>query len=340
MLFLFKIDTESHLTTEGLAKPFLLLMALLMMLLGGCMSSPSKTPKLLYQEHVLVGQIQDVNQQAFIDQAALIKRILDSEFLLLGERHDNPVHHQHQAWVINQLENAGIQASVAFEMIDPEQGERLAKVQLTSVDQLITELNHSNTGWDYENRYKSLFSAVLDAGFNIDAANLNRKQLMDNVMQGEDKLPADYKLMLNKTPLSAGQLDALQEEISQSHCGMLDDKTSSKMVLGQRLRDAIMADSMLNSQQPLKVLIAGAGHVRNDRAVPFYLRSNLQSEAKAANILSIGMIEVQTDEIDPTAYAEPWGSGTLPFDLVWFTPQVKREDMCKQLKAHFKKKSE
>ena len=340
MLFLFKIDTESHLTTEGLAKPFLLLMALLMMLLGGCMSSPSKTPKLLYQEHVLVGRIWDDHQQAFIDQAALIKRILESEFLLLGERHDNPVHHQHQTWVINQLENAGIQASVAFEMIDREQGERLAKIQPTSVDQLITELNHSNTGWDYENRYKSLFSAVLDAGFNIDAANLNRKQLMDNVMQGEDKLAADYKLMLNKTPLSAGQLDTLQEEINQSHCGMLDDKTSSKMVLGQRLRDAIMADSMLNSQQPLKVLIAGAGHVRNDRAVPFYLRSNLQSEAKAANILSIGMIEVQTDEIDPTAYAEPWGSGTLPFDLVWFTPQVKREDMCKQLKAHFKNKSE
>ena len=67
MLFLFKLDTESNSTTNGLAKPSLLFMALLMMLLAGCMSSPSKTPKLLFQEHVLVGRIWDVNQQAFID---------------------------------------------------------------------------------------------------------------------------------------------------------------------------------------------------------------------------------------------------------------------------------
>ena len=58
---------------------------------------------------------------------------------------------------------------------------------------------------------------------------------------------------------------------------MLDDKTSASMVLGQRLRDAVMAESLLNSLQPVKVLIAGAGHVRNDRAVPLYLRYESES---------------------------------------------------------------
>ena len=99
-----------------------------------------------------------------------------------------------------------------------------------------------------------------------------------------------------------------------------------------------MADSLLNSQQPVKVLIAGAAHVRNDRAVPLYLRTNLKQQGKDARILSIGMIEVESAETDPSAYAEPWGSETLPFDIVWFTPQAKREDMCQQLKQHFKKK--
>jgi len=108
------------------------------------------------------------------------------------------------------------------------------------------------------------------------------------------------------------------------------------MVLGQRLRDAVMADSLLNSQQPVKVLIAGAAHVRNDRAVPLYLRTNLKQQGKDARILSIGMIEVESAETDPSAYAEPWGSETLPFDIVWFTPQAKREDMCQQLKQHRK----
>ena len=238
MLFLFKIDTESHLTTEGLAKPFLLLMALLMMLLGGCMSSPSKTPKLLYQEHVLVGRIWDDHQQAFIDQAALIKRILESEFLLLGERHDNPVHHQHQGWAIKQLANAGNQASVAFEMIDSEQGARLAKQNSTSVEQLIAELNHSKTGWDYEHRYKALFAAVIAAGYSIDSANLNRKQLMNMSCRVKINCLKLISACWIRRRYQLGNGTASQQEISQSHCGMLDDKTSASMVLGQRLRDA------------------------------------------------------------------------------------------------------
>lgn len=309
--------------------------------MAGCASSStSKTPKLMLNDHQLVGKIWDVQQQAYIDQDMLVARILDSDYLLLGEQHDNPVHHQHQSWAIKQLANNSKQASVAFEMIDKEQGVRLAKQKVTSAEQLINELNVSKTGWDYEHRYKTLFAEVIAAGYSIDSANLNRKQLMDIVMQGEGKLPEVYQRLLDATPLSAEQLKDAQTEISQSHCGMLDDKTSSKMVLGQRLRDAIMADSLINSQQPVKVLIAGAGHVRNDRAVPLYLNSNLQDQVKDTSILSIGMIEVDADETDPAAYAEPWGSKSLPFDIVWFTPQVNREDMCKQLKAHFKKKSD
>jgi uncharacterized iron-regulated protein len=302
--------------------------------------SPSKTPKLLLTDHQLVGKIWDVEQQAYLDQDMLVARMLDSDYLLLGERHDNPLHHQHQSWAIKQLANNGKQASVAFEMIDSEQGARLAEQNVTSTEQLITELNLSKTGWDYENRYKTLFAEVIDAGFNIDSANLNRQQLMNIIMQGEDGLPEDYQRMLNATPLSAEQMQASQQEIIQSHCGMLDDKSSASMVLGQRLRDAVMADSLLNSQQPVKVLIAGAAHVRNDRAVPLYLRTNLEQQGKDARILSIGMIEVDSSETDPSIYAEPWGSETLPFDIVWFTPQVKREDMCKKLKQHFKKKSD
>ena len=311
--------------------------ACMLTLLVSCMS-PSKTPKLLFSDHQLTGKIWDVEQQAYLDQDMLVARLLDSDYLLLGERHDNPVHHQHQGWAIKQLANKGKQASVAFEMIDSEQGARLAKQKMTSAEQLIAELNVSKTGWDYEHRYKALFAEVIAAGYRIDSANLNRQQLMSIIMQGEDNLSEDYQRMLDATPLSAAQLKASQQEISQSHCGMLDDKTSAGMVLGQRLRDAVMADSLLNSQQPVKVLIAGAAHVRNDRAVPLYLRTNLKQQGKDARILSIGMIEVESAETDPSAYAEPWGSETLPFDIVWFTPQAKREDMCQQLKQHFKKK--
>lgn len=316
-----------------------LLTACVLMSLVSCVS-PSKTPKLLLTDHQLVGKIWDVEQQVFLDQDMLVARMLDSDYLLLGERHDNPVHHQHQSWAIKQLANNGRQASVAFEMIDSDQGARLAEQKMTSTEQLIAELNLSKTGWDYENRYKTLFAEVIDAGYSIDSANLNRRQLMDIIMQGEDELPEVYQRMLDATPLSAEQMRASQQEIIQSHCGMLDEKSSTSMVLGQRLRDAVMADSLLSSQQPVKVLIAGAGHVRTDRAVPLYLSTNLKQQGRDDRILAIGMIEVDSSETDPDAYSEPWGSETLPFDIVWFTPQVKREDMCKKLKQHFKKKSD
>ena len=309
----------------------------LIALLAGCLSSPSSNkPKLLLLEHQLVGKIWDVKQQAFIDQATLTSSILDSEYLLLGERHDNLVHHQHQTWVILQLAKARRQVSVGFEMIDNYQGERLAKQHITTADQLIAVLNRSKTSWEYEHRYKSIFAEALAAGYRINSANLNSKRLMHTVTQGEDKLPPAYKRMLERTPLSDQQLNALHLVINKSHCNMLDDKTSRKMVLGQRMRDAIMAHSLLKSRAQTKVLIAGNGHVRNDRAVPLYLRTNLVMQAKYPRILTIGFIEVEPGVTDVSAYAERLGSDTMPFDIVWFTPQVKREDACDELRQHFR----
>ena len=51
---------------------------------------------------------------------------------------------------------------------------------------------------------------IIAAGYSIDSANLNRKQLMNIVMQGEDKLPEAYQRMLDMTPLSAEQMTESQ----------------------------------------------------------------------------------------------------------------------------------
>jgi len=303
-----------------------------------CATSPD-TPELVLKEHLLVGKIWDVKQRAFIDKETLNTRSLESEYLLIGERHDNLVHHQHQTWFIQQLEKKPLQVSVAFEMIDNEQGIRLAKRQINSVEELISELKRSKTSWEYEQRYKSLFAETLAAGYKINSANLNSKQLMQTVKKGELNLPVAYKRMLNKTGLSAEQNTALLQDINASHCNMLDDKTTSKMALAQRMRDSIMAHSLLKSGAQVKVLIAGIEHVRKDRGVPLYLQTNLQTQTKPVKILSIGLLEVELDMSDPLAYAEYWDDHTLPFDIVWFTPQVAREDACAELLKHFKPKS-
>jgi len=306
----------------------LLLIASISGLLPGCASLINQ-PQLTLQDHKLVGKIWDVRQQTFINEADVIAKVQNARYLLLGERHDNQIHHQHQAWFIQQLKNNQQQASVAFEMIDNTQADLLAKQPVTSASQMIKILDKVKNNWQYKSRYQTLFAEVIAAGYPINAANISRQQLMHIVMQNDNKLPPAYQRMLDLASFSKTQQNKLQKEINQSHCNMLDDNSSKSMVLGQRLRDATMAHSLLKSQSPTKVLIAGLGHVRNDLAVPIYINNK---------VLSVGFIEVEQDINKASAYAKVWDTETLPFDIVWFTPQVKREDMCEQMKKHFKHK--
>ena len=307
----------------------LLFIASLPGLLPSC-ASLTNQPQLTLQNHKLVGKIWDVKQQTFINKADVIAKMQNTRYLLLGERHDNQIHHQHQAWFIQQLKNNRQQASVAFEMIDNSQADLLAKQTVTSASQMIETLNKIKNNWQYESRYQALFTDVIAAGYQINAANISRKQLMHIVMQNDNKLPPAYQRMLDRMPFTKKQQSKLQYEINQSHCNMLDDNSSKSMALGQRLRDATMAHSLLKSQSPINVLIAGLGHVRNDLAAPIYIDNN--------KTLSVGFIEVEQDINQAASYAKVWKTETLPFDIVWFTPQVKRQDMCEQIKEHFKNK--
>ena len=307
----------------------LILIVTILVVLPNC-ASLTNQPQLTLQDHKLVGKIWDVKQQTFINKAAVIAKMRNTEYLLLGERHDNQIHHKHQAWFIRQLKANQQQASVAFEMIDNQQGGQLVKQPVTSASQMIKTLNTIKNNWQYKSRYQALFTEVITADYPIYAANISRQQLMHIVIKNDNKLPSAYQRMLDKTPFSKAQQSKMQNEINQSHCNMLDDTSSKSMVLGQRLRDATMAHSLLKSQSPVKVLIAGLGHARNDLAVPIHIGNN--------KVLSVGFIEVEQDINKAAPYAKAWNSETLPFDIVWFTPQVKREDMCEQIKEHFKNK--
>jgi uncharacterized iron-regulated protein len=79
----------------------------------------------------------------------------------------------------------------------------------------------------------------------------------------------------------------------------------------QRARDAMMADRLAaTSGSGGGVLIAGNGHVRKDRGVPWYL-ARLRPGARS---ISVGLLEVRDDVLEPPR--------DLPYDYVWFTPPV------------------
>ena len=91
------------------------------------------------------------------------------------------------------------------------------------------------------------------------------------------------------------------------------------MALAQHARDAQMARTMLDARFTGTVaLIAGAGHARQDRGVPYYLRL----AEPHSDIVSIAFREVAHDSADPHVL------DVAAYDYVWFTPRVDDEDPC------------
>jgi uncharacterized iron-regulated protein len=305
-----------------------------LILLGGCTSHGDlKPPALILSQHTLVDKIWDVQAGRFIDETQLIRRMLASDYVLLGEIHDNSRHHQLQARVIDWLRKQQQLTSVSFEMISYQQGKVLKQHSYASSSELIELLNQTKSAWPYKRDYQIVFDSVIAAGFDILPANLDQNELTQVMNRGEVELSEDIRQMLKQTPFTDKQTADLQNEIVRAHCNMMPPDATQPMVLVQRARDAVMSLSLLNSPADIKVLIAGAGHTRVDRGVPLYLRKR----DKTARMFSLAFQEVNEGATSIDAYSERWGGQGLPFDYVWFTPAVHRPDPCEQLKRQLKK---
>ena len=289
--------------------------------------------QLILEDHILNDRIYDVENDRFIDKAQLLSNISVGKYILLGETHDNIRHHLNQAWVIDNLARQTYSTSVSFEMINDTQGIFIADKDIKTPDDLIDLLNHNKSSWEYETYYKGLFESVLQAGFRIYPANIERRKLSEIIRQNKSELPTETEQLMLQVSLTHDMENSLQEEIIESHCGMIDQKTAKPMMQGQRIRDATMALSLLNSDASNnRVLIAGSGHVRKDRGVPMYL----SSQDIEASTIAVSMLEVEQDLVDVSSYQTRWDANEFPFDYVWFTARAIREDPCLELRKKTK----
>ncbi len=308
--------------------------------LSACSSLSQRSPHeqqtpLLYSDHALANKIWDVKAQQFVNREQLMERAAAGEFVFLGETHDNPVHHQSQAWIIDGLKARERSAVVAFEMISQEQGKLIKNRNYNSVASLIAGLNHVPATWQYERHYTPIFESVIKADFDIRAASLDRQVIMAIARKGEAEIPAQIKTVLAMNTLAPEHRASLQKEIEGSHCGMISEQMVSAMMLTQRVKDAFMAESLLGGDAvDVKVLVTGSGHARNDRGVPKYIAQSRPN----AKIVALAWLEVIPDSDAVNDYAQYWAVDTLPFDYVWFTPRVDRPDPCERFREHMKKK--
>jgi uncharacterized iron-regulated protein len=281
----------------------------------------------LDRDHPLVGKIWDVKSGAFIDAQAFSRQLAKIELVLLGERHDNPDHHRLQARVLTELIKAGRKPAVVLEMLELEQ-QAAVDAYLAQPDAsaagLGAALGWEKTSWPAFSEYQPIFEAGFTVKLPVFAGNLAQADAKALVRRGTSALSPDRVEQLRlaqpfPAPLDAGLLD----ELRASHCGKLPEALLAPMALAQHARDAQLAQVLESASAKTKdgaVLIAGGGHARLDRGVPYYLAL----DAPKVELASVLFREVRHESRDVHDYLSDEG----PFDYVWFTPRGSDDDPC------------
>jgi uncharacterized iron-regulated protein len=294
----------------------------------------------LHLQNPLVGAIWDARRGRFIeDEGALVKAAATARYLLLGEIHDNPDHHQLEATLVRAASKVEPRPAAVFEMLDQDRQaaiDRALAEPCAGPDALAEAVDWAQSGWPSFTLYWPVFDAAMDARLPIVAAGLPRVVVGHLLHRGPSALPPDVRRILDRAGAPSPEvLAALRQEMSAVHCGELPEEMLDPLVLVQRARDALMAERLLASRERA-ILVAGSGHVRVDRGVPAYLRR----EAPGSAILAIAFVEVTADGRTPADYASEFGAEALPFDLVVFTPRAEREDPCLRLRERMRSRKD
>ena len=253
-----------------------------------------------------------------IQNTGLSKDMQTADFILLGEKHDNPKHHEIQADILQTFLKPG--DLVVFEMINSDQQPVIDDYLAGKISNADLEgrLNWKDSGWPSWDYYGPLFFAAKAANAQILYGSYPRKVLMKQAM---------LKIARPKI-LNDDMMVALDSDIEKSHCGMLPADMIRPMSNLQILKDDLMSRQLLTRSPASKAfLIAGNGHTRKDRAVPRHL-----THSGATNIFVLGLIE-------ESAEPDEWELFST-YDAIWITEGLglTHEDYCNRQKALMKKK--
>ncbi|MGN6718719.1 MAG: ChaN family lipoprotein [Candidatus Binatia bacterium] len=288
------------------------------------------------RDHPLTGRIWDVSAARFIDRETLVERYARADFVLLGERHDNPDHHMLQAEVLRSLIAIGGRPAVGFEMLGLDDARAVAKHLATAPSDaagLGQAVNWNQRGWPDWAMYQPIADVALRAKLPIVPTNLPLATATKMTRYGLSALEPGMvrKLGLDRPPPEA-VFEKMAADIRDAHCGYAPEEIVKPMVDVQRARDAQMAESLIAAADPDgAIVIGGAGLVLTFYGIPVYIKE----KAPVKRVISIAFVEVDKDKTEPQRYALAYLDGRFPFDYVWFTPRVDDVDPCEKFKSQF-----
>lgn len=285
-------------------------------------------------QHALIGKL-ILPDGIELTSEQLEGMLTSANFVLLGELHDNRWHHENQAIWLWTIANSGKRPAVVFEMIP--------RSMQATVDEFLSRaapdpsdfgdlVKWEERGWPDWEFYQPIMDVILEYDLPIIAAGIPREELFEIGQKGlealDEKILQDFALIQDLPDVLENDL---LTELEASHCGMLPKAALTGMVPAQRIRDGSLAAAMVDGlkTQGSAVMIAGNGHVRDDRGAPFYLRQL----SPDADMIVIGQIAVTGDMKSVETYRSE--QAVLPYDIVAFTKANAPVDHCAEMRKRF-----
>ncbi|WP_456386749.1 ChaN family lipoprotein [Profundibacter sp.] len=232
-----------------------------------------------------------------------------ADVVILGEVHDNGLHHLGQAAAIEAIRPK----AVVFEMLTPKQASVITPELLGDQVALAAALEWENSGWPDFALYYPVFAGL--QGVHVFGAARPRDEVRRSFSEGAAAVfgaGADALGLVQDLP--SGQLELRMQEQFNAHCEAMPLEMMGGMVEAQRFRDAAFGDVVLRAYEATGgpvVLIAGNGHTRKDWGVPAVLAQVVPD----LTVLTVAHLEVPVQDVPP-------------FDLWVITQAAEREDPC------------
>lgn len=260
-----------------------------------------------------------------VAEGDLIEGLVAADFVLLGEVHDNPIHHDIQAKLLSALIDAGRRPAVVWEMIPVERQIDIDRVLARTgpgrgAFALAEAVGWADSGWPNFALYAPIMKAAMDAGLPILAGGVSRETAMEILGVGLEAFVVGRGW--ENGSIGAAARQAQLDAVFEGHCRLMPRERLAPMLDIQIARDIAMAEVMVRAEADGAVLIAGHGHVRADAGVPLHLE-RLSPDAKIA---AVGLLEHEGPEpprVSPR------------FSYVNTTPPIERPDPCEDLRKRF-----
>lgn len=298
--------------------------------------------------HALVGKAFDARSGEMLPWHEIPARLAaeirsSSPLVLLGEVHDNPDHHALRAGVIALAACVtGERTSVVMEHIRSDQQDvldalfRIPAQPRTSAE-LFRALDWSKSGWPDAKLFAPMLDAVLETHLAIVPGEPSRSRVRSLARGETDAVPAEERSRLGlDRAMPQPLLDALAAELKDSHCGALPERAIAGLSAAQRYRDAYQADALVTAatRHGGAILLAGNGHVRADRGVPWHIRQRKPGQPT----LTAMFLEVEAGRVDPRSYLPRDPDGQPAADVLVFTRRAERPDPCEAMRRNIEKK--